>query len=355
VKSVKLPYIRIVEYRSREPVTTNVTSMLYSLLHEVGTTQDPRDSLMEKDAYKAYTAEQFLGGDPWRPIPPDEHLVKTIENAKETERLGYLADIGNGMVSGLDEAFRLSSEEFDELNDAEKNATIRVYKAATLDRFYPRSIAVPYAFTNNIRSERILRKDYPHFHRKLAPYQSRLRHRYDYSRYIPWWHWVFLRNKSLFERHREKILVPSKERYNTRGYFRFALISDNEKPSYITQDVTAVCLRERIPEGTEYVVGILNSESVQRWMLIKGFSRGGVHDFSEHPLSVIPIPRVNWNNLVEAEAHRLIVDIVKDNIRNRRISRLPELDEQVEHIINSKKEGSSKKEASGHLLARPSS
>jgi adenine-specific DNA-methyltransferase len=339
VKRVKLPYVKIIEYRSKQPVTPFVTDRISFLIKNLELHKEKPDFYIEDDSYRAYLSEQFIGDEPWHPIPPTEKIVRRIDMIHDITRIGDIAEIGNGMVSGLDAAFKLNEEELKALNEYERGSLIYVYKAKTLERFFPSSKPIPYIFTNHIVSERDLEQFYPYFYQKLSLYKEKLIHRYNYNRDIPWWHWVFLRNKGLFERYGIKIFVPSKERYNIRGYFRFALIQDEkDKPFYATQDVTAICIKRGFREGIEYILGLLNSEPIQRWIIIKGFSRGGVYDFSEEPIRAIPMPRINWNNSEEIELHRLITEVVKEILTQKQLDKIAELNNYVKKLIEIKKE-----------------
>jgi hypothetical protein len=147
-----------------------------------------------------------------------------------------------------------------------------------------------------------------------------------------------LRNKNLFEQYNTKIFVPSKERYDSRGYFRFALIQEKGKKTYYpTQDVTAICIKKgAVKEDIEYVLGMLNSRPLQKWIVYNGFSRGGVYDFSEKPISIIPIPRVNWQNQKEVEFHRLIAEVVKEIITKKCFNLVDELNNYIMKFLEIK-------------------
>jgi adenine-specific DNA-methyltransferase len=337
VKQLKLPYVKVVEYRSKHPVTANVINKLFSIIKNLENHVEERNFYIEDGPYRAYLYDQFVGGEPWHTIPPTEEIVRKIETLRDVIHIGDIAEIGNGMVSGLDAAFKLSREELKKLNELERKSLIYVYKSRTLDRFYPSNEPVPYIFINHITSENTLEQFYPYFYQKLSQYRERLKQRYQYDRVIPWWHWVFLRNKNLFEQYNVKIFVPSKERYDVRGYFRFALIRDEKnKIFYATQDVTAICLRKEIGISVKYILGLLNSEPIQRWIIFKGFSRGGVHDFSEKPVREIPLPRVNWNNPNEVEIYRLITTVVTEILNYRTLNKIDELNQYVRKLIELK-------------------
>jgi adenine-specific DNA-methyltransferase len=339
VKGVKLPYTKVVEYRSKRPVISEVMKDISQLITRLGIKESAADVCIEEGNFRAYLFKQFSGSKPWHPIPPNEKMVREIDMIQNVFHLqGKIAEIGNGMVSGLDTAFRISEEDLNYLNIKERGSLIYVYKANTLERYFPIGRPTPYIFVNHVRTEDELLEYYPHIFHRLSPYKERLEKRYSYYRDIPWWHWVFLRNKSLFEAYNQKIFVPSKDRYDSRGYFRFALIcSENDRVYYATQDVTAICVKREAREGIEYILGLLNSQPIQKWIMIKGFSRGGVHDFSEEPIKDIPIPKVDWNDSRQKELHRLIVDVVKETVARRELGKISEIDSYVEELLRLKK------------------
>jgi adenine-specific DNA-methyltransferase len=275
------------------------------------------ETYIKEGIYEAFMHEQPKRGEAWRFIPPlifrqNPLLSLQYSYSLYSNRfalLGSIAEIGNGMVTGLDEAFQLRS--LDELNEEEKTHIIYIYKANTLDRFFPIKKPVPYIYINDVWNEEEFRLKYPHFYEQLRSFKAKLLNRYNYGKDILWWHWVFPRNKHLFERYKEKIFVPSKERYDTRGYFRFAYIKGLY---YATQDVTAICPNQTFREGVLYLLALLNSKVYQEYIEHRGFTRGGVYDFSERPLASIPIPRIDWNNNDERRLHEEIINIAGDII-----------------------------------------
>jgi adenine-specific DNA-methyltransferase len=332
VKGRDIPQIKVIEYLNKNRVTPEVMTHIKTLLIRLN-----NEYHIKEEDYEAYLQPQFKTYEPWRTLPPSERGVEKIEMLQDVVQLGQIAEIGNGMVSGLDKAFKLNSDEVKSLNLKERSAIIYVYKANTLNRFFADLPPIPYIFVNHVNLEEELRNEYPHFYDKLIKHKQELIQRYNYSKNIPWWHWVFLRNKHLFERYNKKILVPSKERWDLRGYCRFALVEDKVHPTYATQDVTAICVMAKFKEGIEYVLGLLNSEILQKWVRTKGFSRGGVCDFSEEPLKRIPILRINWQNSEERELHRLIVDVTNDILKTKVIGdRLNEINKYVAKLVERK-------------------
>ena len=315
-KASKGAKVRVVNLHTKESLTPQHLKKVGELLQRLGS----EEAYIREGVYEAFTHEQPKDGEPWRFAPP----IALIQNPLLSLRLspllhftrisllGSIAEIGNGMVSGLDEAFQLKTGT-SILTDDEKKHIIYVYKAHTLDRFIPSGKPVPYIYVNDVEREEEFKEKYPNFYKQLVVYRERLLKRYNYGRDIPWWHWVFPRNKHLFENYEEKILVPSKERYDTRGYFRFAYIKGLY---YATQDATVICPKKSFREGALYLLALLNSAPYQEYIKHRGFTRGGVYDFSERPLAIIPIIRIDWNNIEERRVYEEIISIVKEVIVN---------------------------------------
>ncbi len=338
VKGTKLPKVKVAQYESKERVTSDTLSNIGRLLSEIEKQVDTPEAYVEEEKIIAYHDEQFFTTDAWHPIPPTSQIVREIGLIEDHSTLGSISEIGNGMVSGLDKAFKLDYD-IGELNERELESLIYVYKAITLERFAPRYEPIPYIFINHVSSEKDLKRDYPLFYRKLIGHKEKLEKRYQYNREIPYWHWVFLRNKHLFEDFNAKIFIPSKERFDTRGYFRFALVENlSNRVHYATQDVTTICLDlSRIKEGIDYILGLLNSEPIQKWIRTKGFKRGNVYDFSEQPLSIIPVPRIKWKDSKQVELHSKIVEIVSETLKKKQLEKIDELDECVTELLKLKK------------------
>ncbi|OKY78335.1 MAG: Adenine-specific DNA methylase [Candidatus Methanohalarchaeum thermophilum] len=220
-------------------------------------------------------------------------------------RLGDIAKIGNGLVSGLDKAFKV--KDIHKYSQKEKQKMLKVVKSSDLNRFYNKSKTF-YLFPNEIEKEETLKKEYPNFYNKLKEHKTKLEDRYDYGKNIPWWHWVFLRNWKLFKTSNHKIFVPSKERVNNKGFVRFTYVQGNFYP---TQDVTAIVKRKRFNIDIKYILGFLNSKTLYKWILEKNPKKGRVLEFPHRPLSKIPIRLINWSNEKEIQIHNEIAKTVK--------------------------------------------
>ncbi|MFX0086430.1 MAG: Eco57I restriction-modification methylase domain-containing protein [Candidatus Hodarchaeota archaeon] len=220
-------------------------------------------------------------------------------------RLRDIAEIGNGMVSGLDKAFKIDKAEA--FNPKEEKCIIDVIKSSSLNQYYSEG-TTKYIFIEegSIETEKNLKEEFPKIYEKLTPFIDKLKKRWT-PHQLNWWEWAFPRNKKLLERNKQKIFVPCKDRFDQRRYVRFAY---EEGPFYAAQDITVIIKDLWVKEAYEYLVAYLNSKIIFDYLINKGLVRGGVLEFSEKPLSEIPIRLINWEREKEVSIHNQIVDLV---------------------------------------------
>ena len=242
--------------------------------------------------------------------------LDVIENAAQGATIGDVVEIGNGLVTGKDKAFRIEDTAI--LNTKEKKHLMQIMKAKDLKK-YNHGKRTAYIWLNDagIKDEETVKSDFPNFYAQLSNYrvggskikpgQKGLEERYLYNRDIKWWEWVFLRNRKWMQPHRVKIMCPCKERHDKKGFVRFSLIKGDVMP---LQDVTALVPFEETGESAEYLTAWLNSEGVYNWLAAKGHGRGGVLEFSEAPLMRIPFKRINFDNPEEVKIHDKITSLV---------------------------------------------
>ncbi len=236
----------------------------------------------------------------------ENHCVKAqlIFDA-ELNRIGDICDIGNGMVSGLDAAFKITDTK--DLNDNERKHLITVFKAKDL-RPYRNASQNNYIFIQEDITPETFAQEYPNFAKHFTPYIKQLSDRYSYNRYIPYWEFVFPRNQQLFERNENRIFVPCKERISNKDYFRFCFAPANVYP---TQDVTAIFRKSDTKESLEYILAYLNNRRVFDWLRFNGIMKGEIVEFSETPISQIPFRKINWSDPKETKLHDAITSDVK--------------------------------------------
>ena len=218
------------------------------------------------------------------------------------QRLGDYVHIANGMVSGLDKAFRFPEKDIDSLSDVERQALMPVVKARDLVEGQPKQIShyidVPLGL-----DEEEFRTRYPNFAEHMTKFRLALLGRYSYDRELPYWEWAFRRSEKFLRSEIPKGFVPCKERLTSRERIRFAVV-----PAGITatQDVTAFAPLEGTRESIDYIVGYLLTRRVTHWVKLRGLMKGGVAEFSEKPLSEIPFRAINWGNEADRKLHETV-------------------------------------------------
>jgi len=247
-------------------------------------------------------------------------------NKFEIHTIGEFCDIGNGLVSGLDKAFQVNG---DPLNDAEKQAIIKVVKAKDLNPFFPNNIT-PYIYIPEGLTEDEVKEKYPHFYSHFLLYKSDLEKRYQYNRKINFWEWVFLRNFNLFSRNEKRIFVPCKERISNKNYFRFSLVDGGVYP---TQDVTAIFRKPKTKESLEYILAYLNNPFIFDWLKCNGIVKGNIVEFSEKPISSIPFRVINWKISEEVVLHDKITNLSKQYVETRKDIYLKNINNYMNQLI----------------------
>lgn len=243
--------------------------------------------------------------------------------------IGEVCDIGNGLVSGLDKAFQINGHP---LNDNEQSSTINVVKAKDLRPYFVKNIT-KYIFINNSLEESEFQKIYPNFYSHFQQYKMDLEKRYQYSRKIKYWEWVFLRNFTLFNKSDQRIFVPCKERISNKNYFRFALV---DKGVFPTQDVTAIFRKPATKESIEYILAYLNQPVIFDWLRCNGIVKGNIVEFSEKPLASIPFKKIDWNNNNEVALYHSITDLTKQFLTNNNEVLIAEINKLFSQLLECK-------------------
>jgi adenine-specific DNA-methyltransferase len=277
------------------------------------------DVQQELDALEASCSKPFEG---------------TLFGEGAPARLGNVVKIANGMVSGLDAAFKVDDFLFASLNSLERVALMPVTKAYQLQTVFTTDI-VHYIDIPQGLSEVEVSKSYPHLYAHLLANREQLEKRYSYSRDLPFWEWAFRRSESFFFNGKQKAFVPCKERLTSKPSVRFSVVPNGVIP---TQDMTAFEPLEGVKESLEYLVAYLSIPEVTDWVRYRGLMKGGVAEFSERPLSEIPVRLIDWNNPAEVALHNQIVTLFhslrNDSYGDRKVIIL-KMQSLVHQLLNS--------------------
>lgn len=241
----------------------------------------------------------------WATLPVGEPA--TLFEKQDYATLGRFVSIANGMVSGLDKAFRVSEELADKIQESEREALRVVVKGANLSRLVTREFTT-YIDPPPGLTENEFKRRYPTIAAHLEDFREDLELRFSYGKRLPIWEWAFRRSESFFLDGSKKIFVPCKERITNKSHVRFSLVPLG---AVATQDVTALAPLPSTRESVEYISAYLTLDEVTNWIRDKGLIKGGVAEFSERPLASIPFRPIDWSSDLERQCHDEIAEIVR--------------------------------------------
>lgn len=224
-----------------------------------------------------------------------------------TTQLGEFVRIANGMVTGLDEAFRLGPEFVDSLSERELMGVSRIIKGKDLQQLYSPGFSYYIDIDPGMTEEEVL-DQFPNLLEVLKPWREKLELRYATNKEHNWWNWSFYRSEIFHRSPITKGFVPGKERLTNKLQVRFSLASNG---ALATQDVTAFAPLPNTREHIYYIVAYLNLRAVSSWIRTFGLMKGGVAEFSEKPLSEIPFRCIDWENPLEVETHTKICNLIE--------------------------------------------
>ena len=110
---------------------------------------------------------------------------------------------------------------------------------------------------------------------------------------------------------REKIFTPYRAEKNTFAYSSDDFFSSKDL-YYITYQIEP----PNIAESLKYVLGVLNSSTIEFWCFHKLKQKGNVREYYATPLKNIHIPRINFDEPEEVRMHNEIVNKVNSMLEN---------------------------------------
>jgi adenine-specific DNA-methyltransferase len=278
-----------------------------------------RLDLADENQFRQLEIQSFTGRSHWALSTSEEMLLADAlerdcalddligTTSKEFSSLGDYVDIANGMVSGLDKAFRVPKKMHSSLTDKEQSAILPVLKAFDLEPWISFGVTDYIDIPAGLSEEEVLR-EYPNFYALLLNYKEILEERYSYKREIPFWEWSFRRSEVYFLTQSRKGFVPCKERLTNKETVRFSLTA---QWAVATQDVTAFSPKPETKESIEYIVAFLSLLPITAWIRVRGLMKGGIAEFSERPLSAIPFRSINWLDENEMSKHDEITRLMR--------------------------------------------
>lgn len=317
-----------------------------TLYRYVGPRKLPMEQLdlLDENLFVSLPMPRFQSGGHWSLASEEElKIADALEDDCRTpgedlfgestvRRLGDFVQIANGMVSGLDKAFRIPPEVRAQLNQKEEQAILPAIKGMDTSPYLSESLTDYIDIPIGLSEEDVAR-DYPNFYEHLLPWQDALERRYSYQRELPFWEWAFRRSENFHLSDRRKGYVPCKERLTNKTIARFTL---SPGVAVATQDVTAFSTLPEVRESIEYVVAFLCHPAVTEWVRLRGLMKGGIAEFSERPLASIPFREIDWDSTREREIHDEITTLMKhlpnDDETSRAIS-IKQIGSLVEQLL----------------------
>lgn len=238
------------------------------------------------------------------PIKLERACLKSDQLLPQSDyfELGSFVRIANGMVTGLDAAFRLSDAQAGEIPEVEMEGISKVAKGRNLSYLYSPKFSYYIDIDPTLTWDTVSAR-FPTLISHLETFRPELEKRYNYADGAAWWHWSFYRSSSFLRSEAKKGFVPGKERLTHKAHVRFTLCSPG---AIATQDVAAFAPHAETRESIEYIVAYLNRSAVSQWVKAFGLMKGGVAEFSEKPLSEIPFKAINWADPEEVQVHEQI-------------------------------------------------
>jgi len=117
---------------------------------------------------------------------------------------------------------------------------------------------------------------------------------------LPWYSLHWARDENLLST--TKIVTP---RWGEKELKPFGLQTGR---FYESSDINLIVPKQGVKEDLLYILGVLNSEPIKRWMVEKGRQRGLTR---QKVLEQIPIRRIDFNNPEDVQNHDAIVEKVK--------------------------------------------
>ncbi len=266
--------------------------------------------------------QDLLGNIKWVLSKSDKmEILKKIEFEKKA--LGDLCEIGQGMVPGRKNEFRIAfnkeskaaggysvdvGKNFIEVVNKRDNNTYRL-ESQFLKPLITNSGIKKYSLIDNndfliytipLQDGRFNIGDYHGISTYLNVFKDELESRYDFNgEKYPWYGFQRIQNTELFENARVKILCPYRAAEN-----KFAL----DNIGYFgTTDMYAIVPKSDLTLDINYLLGILNSKVLTFWYKEAGKSKGLVLEFFANPLARMPICCVKDQNLISQLVSRVII------------------------------------------------
>ncbi len=240
-------------------------------------------------AYPQTQDTLFYGPDLFlRTLPPGQAETLLARMNQAARRLGEIATVSNGLMTGCDKAFILTNAQKKQLplTACEKAKLKPFFKNSDIAAYVPNQSARLWLidfFYPNDRDTNL--KNYPHLLAHLTQFKDKLLSRKQNNNGIDkqlargnFW-FGSVRRKMDFET--EKLVLPHRAATVTAAYA--------PGPWYASSDVYFISA-VRAPYTLWTLLGLLNSSPYQTWLAANGKRKGKLLELYAAPLKQLPIP-----------------------------------------------------------------
>lgn len=272
----------------------------------------------------ALTSEQWVLGD-----KQNIQIYEKIKSTKNSIMLSEIAEIEQGVKTGLNKAFEVTLETIDS-KKLEKKFIRKLAKNSDIHKYFIKEPDIFLIYTSDL----FIPKSGPNILQHLENYKEDLLKRVETGKVTyPWYRLQRPRRQKLFDAS-EKILVPYRSRKNTFAYDSDQKIGKTDVHVIVVQDVHF---------NTKYLLGILNSKLMNYFYSFIGRKKGDIFEYFVEPLKKIPIvnPIDNQQEIIIEIVTKLIklnFDYSKTNIQllnklemNLNIKKLNKFENWFEH------------------------
>jgi len=271
-------------------------------------------------------------------------LDQILNRVAKNPTLNDVAKINQGLQAGADTLTRKHIEKFGDLGNIDdgifvidlKNARDKAFfdsipdsERSLLKPFYKNSNIYKYISDNNPTKYIIyITKDtnminYPAILNHLKQFEPILKERLiTYNEKYNWYKLHRERDATIFET--EKICVPYRSKFNTFGY--------TDSPWYFRSDSYSIISRDN-KYPTKFLLGILNSELIYKWLSNRGKRKGEMLELFSEPLSRIPIPKITDKNIKLAGELESIVNKILEAKKADKNENIEKFEKEIDKIV----------------------
>lgn len=240
-----------------------------------------KNSIHYKNNFEIFDIKQnSLSNEKWFLLGPMTSKIKN-KMEKNSTPLGTMCYIGQGMTTGLNDAFVIDDDCVKKYN-LEKKFLRNTIKTTNIRKYTLVGKPMKFIFLTDETNS----KEIPNILKHLSPFKQALEKRYSHkNKDKKWYSWSVLRNKEIFSLNQPKIILPLYAVSN-----RFYLDSNSKDESFITSTDTYIISAKKSSENLKFILGLLNSKLIEFYFKNSSKLKDlGKFEYSSHSLEKIPI------------------------------------------------------------------